>query len=268
MPDLKSESGSAAPGDGQTRARSNGQGTSPESPDPLANLYRMSTTAGVGSQEYVAINSTAIAALILGLGSVLVIVHPMLLVVPVAGVICAVLAFVQIRNSNGTQTGRGLAAIGLLLALGFGAAKAGIEIFDTLRTRKDEQQILQLIQTLAQDLSKDQYDQAYALFNDRFHSRVDQITFEAAFKRIEQSPEAGPLASIQWNKEPMYFESGDEGREVASAMTFFRWQQAPEPGSRLLLNFVKEGGRWELNDMPSLFPPAKKGKKNPAVEGP
>src|ERR1044071_7201619 len=39
--------------------------------DPIAALHRMSTTAGVGSQDYVAINNLAIAAALLGLGTAL-----------------------------------------------------------------------------------------------------------------------------------------------------------------------------------------------------
>src|SRR5207248_1399492 len=112
MPDVKIETPSAP----QPNATSG---------NPLASLYKMSTTAGVGTQEYVAINGTSIAALILGVGSVVVVLSNILLVVPLAGVICALVAMRQIANSNGTQTGRGFAAIGLGLAALLGVSRLG-----------------------------------------------------------------------------------------------------------------------------------------------
>src|SRR3954447_25417468 len=95
----------------QGPAASGAAGTSGEA-DPLHNLYRMSRTAGLGSGDYVAINNTSILALILGLAGVLSMLYPLLLIVSAAAVVCGVFAFVQIRSSNGTQTGRGFALLG------------------------------------------------------------------------------------------------------------------------------------------------------------
>ena len=54
----------------------------------------MSTTAGLGSGDYVAINGTAIIAILLGVASAIVLFDSkMLLIVPLAGVVCAILAF-------------------------------------------------------------------------------------------------------------------------------------------------------------------------------
>src|SRR5687767_9287806 len=77
--------------------------------EPLAGLFHMSTTAGRGTQEYVAINHTAVAAFLLGLGSLSALAHPILLLVPVAAFVCAIVAVRQINRSNGTQTGKGWA---------------------------------------------------------------------------------------------------------------------------------------------------------------
>ena len=236
-------------------------------PDPLAKLYHMSTTAGVGTQEYVAINSTAIAALILGFGSVLALLHPVLLVIPIAAAVCAVFAFIQIRDSNGTQTGRALAGIGLLLAVAFGGGKGAYDIFDRVRTRGDEQQISQLIDQFGQAVVAGNYDQAYDLFTERFRNRVDRITFESTFKRLQQMSDSGPLEKVTWNQEHMAFERGDDTRKSAAAMTFMRWRQQPAPGSRVLFNFLTEGGRWRINDIATIFP-VQKPKTNAPVEGP
>src|SRR3954471_20757728 len=85
----------------------------PDAADPLHNLYRMSRTAGLGSGDYVAINNTAILSLILGLAGVLSVLYPLLLVVSAAALVCGILALVQIRSSNGTQSGRAFAALGI-----------------------------------------------------------------------------------------------------------------------------------------------------------
>src|SRR3954469_7316845 len=102
--------------------------------DPFLKLHKMSTTAGLGSGDYVAINGTAIAALLLGIASALVLfgLH-LLLLIPLAGLVCAILAFRQITDNNGTQTGRGLAAVGLVLSIGFGGFSIGKEVFETIR---------------------------------------------------------------------------------------------------------------------------------------
>ena len=44
---------------------------SPQGPDPLAKLHKMSTTAGVASQQYVAVNTSAVIAALLGVASAL-----------------------------------------------------------------------------------------------------------------------------------------------------------------------------------------------------
>ena len=96
--------------------------------DPLSKLYHMSNTAGVGTQEYVAINPTAVAALILGLASVLALLGSILLVVPAAGIVCGLVAISQIRKSNETQTGLALAACGLVLSIGLGGGRTVYQV--------------------------------------------------------------------------------------------------------------------------------------------
>ena len=80
--------------------------------DRLGRLHKMSTTAGVTNLDYVAVNQTAIAAVLLGLLSLLSFAGFLLLVIPIVAVVFSILALRQIRQSNGTQTGRGLAWAG------------------------------------------------------------------------------------------------------------------------------------------------------------
>src|SRR5690349_508815 len=129
--------------------------------DPLHNLYRMSRTAGLGSGDYVAINNTSILAFILGLAAVLSTLYPLLLLVSAAAVVCGTMAFVQIRSSNGTQSGRAFALLGILLGLGLGGyagaklAMAGVE------RHQDEAAIDGLVHRLSDLLVQTKYAEAY-----------------------------------------------------------------------------------------------------------
>src|SRR3954452_14484400 len=86
--------------------------------DPLARLHKMSTTAGLGTTDYVAINPTAVVAIFLGFASLLALLDNLLLAIPVVAIICSIWALMQIAKSGGTQSGRSLAVAGLLLAFG------------------------------------------------------------------------------------------------------------------------------------------------------
>src|SRR6478736_4490875 len=102
-----------------TETRSNSTPDAP--PDPLASLHKMSTTAGLGSGDYVAINPVAIFAIIMGVASALALFEEtILLLLPAAAIVGAIIALRQIGKSSGTQTGRGLAIAAIVLALIFG----------------------------------------------------------------------------------------------------------------------------------------------------
>ncbi|MEM9352798.1 MAG: hypothetical protein AAGA92_07275 [Planctomycetota bacterium] len=86
----------------------------------------MSTTAPIQMQppddadgdsaDYRSISGAAVVALVLGLASPLNFVSPPLIVVPVAAVGCALLAYRSIAASGGGLAGRALATVGLALA--------------------------------------------------------------------------------------------------------------------------------------------------------
>ena len=89
--------------------------------DPTHNLFHMSRTAGVGLGDYAAVNVRAVIGLILGVASVVAYIFSdsyVPLAIPLAGLIVSLVALIQIQGSNGTQTGRGIALVGLLLAGG------------------------------------------------------------------------------------------------------------------------------------------------------
>ena len=247
MPDLQ-----------QQRGPVTNPGAQGENGDSLAKLYHMSTTAGVGTQEYVAINPTAVAALVLGLASVLALLSSVLLVIPVAGVVCSLVAISQIRRSNQTQTGLALAACGLVLSIGLGGGRTVYHVVKRFHVSADEQRIAQLMQELGQDLKAENYDKAYALFNDRFHDRISRTTFENAFLGYKKLSTSGTIQKIEWNKEPMLMED-QPGNDVtvASGMAFFQFERDPAP-RRSVIVFEKSEGQWRIADIEAVFKNAPK----------
>src|SRR4051794_26864016 len=142
-----------------SQAPASGTGTGGEA-DPLHNLYRMSRTAGLGSGDYVAINNTAIAALLLGVASTLSLLWPAALVVAAAAIVCGILALIQISSSNGTQSGRALAALGILLALALGGVTGVKMVAASAQHRRDEAKIGELVKRLNDLIVAKQYGQA------------------------------------------------------------------------------------------------------------
>src|SRR3954451_14166890 len=127
-----------------------------EAPDPIAKLHKMSTTAGVGSQEYVAINNAAIVSAILGLCTALAFLGVPFLIVGAAGIVFGIIALVQIRHSNGTQGGTALAILGILLSLAMAGSVAATSIVEWNHQREDKVQIEGLITQLGQFVASEQ----------------------------------------------------------------------------------------------------------------
>src|SRR3954462_15428509 len=91
----------------------------PTDDDPIAHLHKMSTTAGLGSGDYVAVNAVAVVAALAGLASTLALADNVLFLIPLVGVVLAIIPLMQISHSNGTQPGRAIAVGGLILSLLF-----------------------------------------------------------------------------------------------------------------------------------------------------
>src|SRR5271170_804167 len=80
--------------------------------DHLRELPKMSSTAGVGTEEYVAINVPAVFALLLGFAGILALIEAPFVVIALAAIVVAIVAMVQIAKSSGTQAGGGFAVAG------------------------------------------------------------------------------------------------------------------------------------------------------------
>lgn len=87
--------------------------------DPSSASVRFSGSEQQQLVRYRAMSKLAILALLLGLAAVLSLVHPLLLMIPAAGAVCAVVALRTIRANPEQWTGAGLATVGLVLSLFF-----------------------------------------------------------------------------------------------------------------------------------------------------
>ena len=87
------------------------EGLGPHNPaadtDPLLHLHKMSTTAGVGTEDYVAVNVTSVVAVLFGLASLLSMFNTVLLVFPIVGVILGLIALARCPTATGRKPAKG-----------------------------------------------------------------------------------------------------------------------------------------------------------------
>ncbi|MEO6437481.1 MAG: hypothetical protein ABIP55_17185 [Tepidisphaeraceae bacterium] len=220
--------------------------------DPLSHLHRMSTTAGLGSGDYVAVNAAAVAALLLGLASALVLLEEFLLVLPLAGIVVSILAWRQISNSSGTQTGKALIAVGLLCAVGFGGFVITREATEGMRTRKDRAAIAFLITEIGEKTKSGDFTGLYGRFSDRFQERVKPEEFARQLGYIRQSDLFGTLKSTTWNG-LAEFQKDEDGNRYAAAKIDFNTEKTDRPfPATIALRKADKG--WVVDAMPELFP--------------
>lgn len=221
--------------------------------DPLSHLHKMSTTAGLGTTEYVAVNAVAVFALIFGLASVLAIVDSILLIVPVAGLCCAVLALRQISQSNGTQTGRLLAVVGLVLSLAFGGYVVGNHLTEASRTRADREQISALVDAFGKDVIAGRYAEAYARLAPRLTARVTPEQFERTMAPRREFAVYGKLDSVKTSSLFHFQTDPSTGARVGAVRINFKYANVEQPAQEDAI-FRKIDGKWMLEDMPEIFP--------------
>ena len=220
-------------------------------PDPLHNLYRMSRTAGLGSGDYVAINNTSVFAFLMGLASVLALVNPFLLLFCVVAVVLGVIALLQIRSSNGTQTGRAFALIGILLALIFGGTTGGKMAMARADRQKNEADVAKVIEQLGQRLAKQEYAQAYGtLFSDKFREDFSQDTFTSRWETIAEN--AGAVQSVTWMGRSHIEPPNAAGTRRAQTKAEFRFEKSPD-ASPLTVTLVQQEGEWVIETIGDMF---------------
>lgn len=226
-----------------------------DEPDPFVSLHKMSTTAGLGSADYVAINGLALATVLLGIASSIALFGGnILLLLPLAALVCGVLALVQIGHSNGTQTGRFLASIGMLLALVFGGYMLGSEVYTASSNRGNRNQILQVIAQFSNDIKTDDFNKAYQLTNSDFQSKVSPEIFADRFKAANAVPVLGHIEKIQWNQHMAF--GADPVSNDTIATTYLKMTYAKAASSeRTPAVFRQQGTTWLISALPDIFPP-------------
>ena len=223
--------------------------------DPFERLHKMSTTAGVGAGDYVAISGTAIASVLFGVASVTVLFGGwFLLAIPLAGVALAIVAWVQVSRSAGTLTGRGLAAIGLLLSLGLGGYQGGRTATDYRNGRTSRRQIVQLVHDFGQDLATERYANAYSKFDADFRNQVPMATFEGLWRSVHKHQLLGTLTGVEWNGLLQFTTDVTHDQPTASGMVLVEFNHSPE-SARTDMFFRQIDGRWFIDRMPQFFAP-------------
>jgi hypothetical protein len=226
----------------------------PTEPDPLGKLYHMSTTAGVGSQDYVAVNVVSVVAVLLGLASSLALLDPMLLAVPLLAILFAAIALWQIGRSGGTQTGRLLAWGGMALAVLFTAMEGTRLAAEHRQNVEDRQAIASLVDQLTQTIRSDQMDQAYALFSSDFRERVTIDKFKGEMHLLQENPSYGKFLSVNITGD-LLFEGGYD-EDVRQAVTRLEIRFDKHAAGVVQVIFSRRDGIWSIDNLPELFPPA------------
>jgi hypothetical protein len=214
------------------------------SPDPLANLYRMSRTAGLGTQEYVAINTMAVAAVLLGLASALAIVTPMLLIIPLAGIICAAVALWQISDSNGTQSGRGLAWTGIALSVILAGIALSREALTKWRMRNEERAVMRTVEEFGSVLSRGDFDAAYAMLGERIRERLPAEEFKANLAYRFGHRNHGKVLTMQSNGRVAWESDEERINRYATTLAIIKLEHGME--DRQQMGFHKVQDQWKI----------------------
>lgn len=173
------------------------------------------------------------------------------MVLPVLGIAAGIVALVQISRSNGTQTGREISIIGLLLCLGFGGFYATKTGYAAYRNNSDQTQIVATVQKLGELLKVGDYDNAYKLFDSRFQNQFNRQIFEMTWKHFTSSPYFGTLQYADWNHVLIFDVDPVDDTPMASGMMLFKAR--PDEPYRINMGFRKENGTWLINLLPQLF---------------
>lgn len=222
--------------------------------DPISALHRMSTTAGVATQEYVAINGLAVASAVLGLLTALALVGSLFLVLGLAAIVCGILGLRQIRSSSGTQAGSGLALLGIILALAIAGFVVAGAVTESRTKATYRQQIDQVLQDLGQHVSANDYPAAYALFHPDFQKAWTPTQFELVWKQQQDEKYGGgPLQKMAGN-DLVEFETMGDGTLAAHTQSLVWFSKSDEPGRvRVQLRQTASNGPWLIYVLDPLF---------------
>lgn len=226
----------------------------------MRSLYRMSRTAGVGLQDYAAVNVLAVIGVLLAVASVLVLIFadaPAMLVIPAAAIITSIIAFIQIQRSNGTQTGRGIALAGVVIALGLAGTNVFGRVSDASRNAADRQAITALLKQFQAAATTGKGSDAYALFDTRFHEVIQPETFDRTLSAQMQRIFGGmPVKEFDLG-ERVQFETDANGVRFATALMIIKCEKTAPSGvpyqSEEPAEFRKVDDQWKFRGIPNWY---------------
>ncbi|MDB5325752.1 MAG: hypothetical protein JWM57_1321, partial [Phycisphaerales bacterium] len=221
----------------------------------LAGLHRMSRTAGLGSNEYTAVNTTSVVAVIVAAASALALVTPFFLLLAVLGVVLATVAIVQIRSSNGTQTGLPLAIIALLLSVGFSGV-SGYKYFSGIaQERADFRQIDELVGHFGKLIAEGKSAEAYELTDTRFKEQVTLPQFQNLFdEQLAKAPTLGALQGMRTNKLFVIESDPDSGLRMAIGNGYLDTKlRSGDDAIKTEMRFRNKDNQWRVFAIPQFF---------------
>jgi hypothetical protein len=235
----------------------------PRTPDPssapkvadehFAHLHKMSTTAGLGSGDYVAVNIPAVVAILLGIASSLCLLDPIFLVIPLAGLICSIMSLMQIRRSGGTQTGTLLAIGGLVLALLFSGIVGYRQLNEYLTNSRESAAVVAVIKQFEDDAKTNNWSHAYTLMDPKFKEKITEEQFVAMWKQFESSPIYGPISAVVWNGNLDAYTDTVTGGRYARALVRFHYAKSAETQTVHEMVFHLVNGTWKITQISSFF---------------
>jgi hypothetical protein len=221
---------------------------SDEQRDGINGLKAMSTTAGLG-HDYTEINAWAVFAAVAAVLGAAAVLTPLALPLPLAAAIAGLVALGQISRSGGTQTGRVLAIVAVVLG-GFWIVYGSIGLFaGGAAQRTAVEEIDAHSEQLGALIATGDFDAAY----DMAHPVLQQTVSSQRWKRTFRALATGdrPLRRLATSGQVNLARSGET--ELAETMLLFHRANVDEP-TRFEASFAKLDGRWRLLAIPDLFP--------------
>ena len=212
--------------------------------DPIARLHRMSTTAGVGTQEYVAISTLAVVAALLGVATALSFLGPPFMFLGLAGLVAGSWRFSVSAGATalrGDAASPGWGSCSRSCSWGWPWPIRGGE-FAAQRAGRAAHRCRD--RTVLRDaVVADDYDKAYALFAPEFQQAVPLVTFRQRWDSYKRYYEK--VLDIQPNGIYRFAKSG-EG-QIAETQLLIKVQkrvaEQDRHGTRLVSGPVEETGR-------------------------
>ncbi len=228
--------------------------TPPTSDDPIASLYKMSTTAGMGAGDYVEVNRAAVVSVVLAVCSLLSMLGWPFLLLGLAAVICGLVALRQIHCSSGTQGGRAVAWVGIGGALLIAGGVFTTDLVRRAGEAADGRRINDLINQLGAALASADYERARSLFVPEFQQKMPPEKFKSVWVRLNESGSLGSITGLKGN-DRFSFTHG-KGGAVYFGFTkcTVQFEKDPQAGVISVIGAREEGGAWRLYDLPEVFP--------------